>query len=159
AQASAMQRGDEAGFLAAVDPLAPDTVATYKRIFTNLRAMHVSQFGQGSRDAGTVVDLPDHHPVDVSFCLGDIARCSPRTVNFDVTAARRGTPALIESVDFVDGLDGPTPPLPWEVTDLTVRVEPGLLVAASPATAARLPAILPVIAEAAAVARRYAVLS
>jgi len=29
--------------------------------------MHVSQFGEGSPDSVVVVDLPDHHEVDVSF--------------------------------------------------------------------------------------------
>jgi hypothetical protein len=150
AQSGALIDGNEAGFLTAVDPTATSAVAAYKRMYANLRALHVSTFDQ-SADASFVDDRAEVD-IDVSYCL--IYLC--------------GDAELVVSVDIVDGtakIVAYTPPpvsaddvapIPWQTSALSVVTGADVIVAADAAEKAQLSRVLPMAERAAVAANKYA---
>jgi len=145
-QSDALRRGDEAGFLAVAEPaLHPDL----KRRFATLRALGVVGW--------TAVALADPSPVGdgrwrvdvrIGFCLV-VEGCPPPATT--VPTVWTGSLRLAEL-----GTATEFGPRPWEVAQLVTAIGARVVVAAPPALARRLPAVLAAAERAAALSDRYA---
>jgi hypothetical protein len=153
AQAAALLRGDEQGFVAPVDPSVPPLVDDLRRRFTALRAMDVTGWTETLAADPTPIDGGWRATVKIGYCFG-VPGCQPVTI--PVATRWAETAAQPTLVEF--GTSQPTDfgPRPWEVTELRIAIGARTIVAAPPRYAGRVPALLEAAEEAAAVTDRYA---
>ncbi len=166
-QAAALIRGDEAGWLAPIDPAEKDTVAYFRKRFTALRALHVSQFSyaRGTAPRAAAGDGPFSDTIYAGFCFSlpacpdimpqdGIALGAPRikeTFSFRPVDGRY----LITSV-FGDAAEKSREPMPWQTGDLVFAQGKRVTVAAAPAVGKRAKQALALAEKAAVVADRFA---
>jgi hypothetical protein len=176
AQSAALLSGDEATYLADIDPTRPDTVARYRELFTNLQALDVTGWEQtvSGVDGEAALTVPaDPVEVTVGYCLG-IPDCPPtlfgaagnarvtQRVSFAVVADRvvitdllpPGRPATgrVEPIASDRGVSA----LPWQLSALVVERGARTVVATTPDLRDRLPAVLAAAESAAEVANQFA---
>jgi hypothetical protein len=153
AQAAALLRGDQAAFLAAVDPSASSLVDDLTRRFTALRAMNVTGWTEALADDPTAIEDGWRATVKIGYCFG-VVGCTPAVIPVPTKWVETASQPML--VEF--GVSGATDsgPRPWEVTELRVAVGARTVVAAPPRYANRVPALLAAAEEAAAVTDRYA---
>ncbi|GIE64230.1 hypothetical protein Apa02nite_003380 [Actinoplanes palleronii] len=166
-QAAALIRGDEAGWMAPVDPAQVDTVAYFRKRFRVLRALHVSHFSysRGNTPAVEDGDQGFRDTIYSGFCfsltscpaimpVGGVELGAPRireTFAFTRAAGRY----LIGSV-VADPPESSREPMPWQTGDLVFAEGKRVTVAAAPAVAGRVTEALAVAEKAAVVADRFA---
>ncbi|BCJ40957.1 hypothetical protein GCM10010168_47440 [Actinoplanes ianthinogenes] len=166
-QAAALLRGDEAGWLAPVDPAAADTVAYFRKRFRMLRGLHVSQFSyaRGSKPYVRDGDPEFTDTIYSGFCFSmpncpelmpadGIPLGAPR-IREKFVFKRTGDRYLIGSV-VADPDDRSREPMPWQSGDLVLAEGKRVTVAAAPAVAKRAKEALAVADKAASVADRFA---
>jgi len=156
AQEAALLRGDERGWLAPVDPKAPAAIAEAKRIFHNMRAMHVTAWDQSSIGGfNPVTATKQTYEIDVSYCLA-VPSCNNTQATLVATVQLHGGKVLIESLTAPKANTHTNDPLPWEVATLSAVVGPRVIVAASSAESSRLKSALSAAEGAAANADKFA---
>ncbi|WP_436529059.1 hypothetical protein [Actinoplanes sp. HUAS TT8] len=167
-QAAALIRGDEAGWMAPVDPAETDTVAYFRKRFQVLRALHVSQFAYARGTAPVAVGAGDTAFSDVIYAGVCFSRPScPDIMPED--GIELGAPRIKETFSFrrADGRylitsvfasppENSREPMPWQSGDLVVADGKRVTVAAAPAVAGRAKEALEVAEKAAVVADRFA---
>jgi hypothetical protein len=166
-QAAALVRGDEAGWLAAVDPAERDTVDYFRKRFRNLRALHISQFSyaRGSKPYVKYGDPEFTDTIYSGFCFS-MPSC-PAIVASD--GIDLGAPRIREkfvfkqaggryviSTVFADKPEHSREPMPWQAGDLVFGEGKRVTVAAAPAGAGRVKEAVAVADRAALVADRFA---
>ncbi len=160
AQAAALLRGDEPGFLAVADAGEPALTSQLRRRFAVLRALRVAGWRETLAGAPEPVAAPAADParqwrigVELRYCFV-VPGCAPVAVQVETRWADRDGQLRLVALGGspASGLG----PRPWEVSDLRVAVGPRVIVAATPRYAARLAAALASAERAAAVADRYA---
>jgi len=164
-QAAALLRGDEKGWLAAVDPLQPKLLAEYRRTFANLRQLGVTGFAYNVRFPAVLQPGSPElttYPV-VAFCLQqavcpafDLGRmpASQPVSSFQekLSMTRRGGRYVITAAAILPG--EPVVP-PW-LGELRFAQGRRVTVAAAPSQAKRLRAVVAAADKAAVTADRYA---
>jgi hypothetical protein len=149
AQSGALMDGDESGFLAAISPAATSAITAYKRMYANLRAMHVTTFDQ-SVDPGPI-DGPEDVDIYVRYCLVYLCGETDLTVSIDAVG---GNPEIVAYSPAVSADDAE--PIPWQESALSVATGTDVIVAADAAEKSQLAQALPVAERAAATANKYA---
>ncbi|MGC9670157.1 hypothetical protein ACNTMW_26890 [Planosporangium sp. 12N6] len=153
AQAAALLRGDEAGFLAPVDAGATALVDELRRRFGVLRALRVAGWTETLGGEPEPVDGGWRVVVRIGYCFV-VVGCEPVTVPVVTRwTDRAGSPSLVE---FGTSAGADLGPRPWEVSDLRVAVGRRVLIAAPPRYADRLGTLLEAAEAAASIADRYA---
>jgi hypothetical protein len=138
AQGQALLRGDEQGWLAAVDQTRPESVTRFRSLFRLLQQLRVSSWGTRVSNWRAV----DEVTVDVDYCFG--ARPCPKStlliplrtrMGFDVKFVYRD--GRIGLTDFQPSRyrEGDERPTPWEDLSLTVAEGKRVVVAAAPGAA------------------------
>ena len=154
-QGTALLSGDEAGWLAAVDPGQPALRNRYRTMFATLRALDVTQFAYAPQLLSSPADPVMKIESRVAYCFsrgvcskyGGDGTDTPevrltmtvKTVGGRLAITGLGTPKRVSRLE----------PTPWENTPLTVRQGARVTVAATAGEAAHLDAVL-AIAEASA---------
>ena len=154
-QSTALIAGNEAGWMAGVDPTAAKAVAEYQRIFHNMRAMKAASWTQMSAGGDSPRDGLQPYVIDISYCLIQ-APCSPMKVTLDVTAKLQNGHTLLESLSVPTLNQETSQPLPWLVANLSAAVGPRVVVAGSSAEQGRLASALRGAEQAAAAADKFA---
>ncbi len=154
-QDDALLAGDQAAWLAAVDPSATKTVAEYQRIFHNLSAMKVASWHQESYTGFVSHEDLEEYSIRVDYCLV-AAPCNGLHETLAVTAKPLGGRMVIETITLPAPDRSHEQPLPWLVSDLSVAVGSRVIVAATTDEQGKLPSALRKAEQAAAVADRYA---
>jgi hypothetical protein len=164
AHAAALVRGDEAGWLAGVDPQQPGLRGYYQRLYATLRGLGVTAWSYHvTVPPPTAYGRSELNPnVTVAYCLQTPA-CPPYALgSHDVpqlsqrlTMARRDGVYVITARQTSDSR-GPQQPTPFEETVLTIRQGQRVTVAAAPGQQDRLPDVVAAADRAAAVVDRYA---
>jgi hypothetical protein len=155
-QAAALVRGDEAGWLAAVDPAKHAAVTQYKRIYHNMRAMHVALWSQSSTTGYNTMSAKDEdYDIDVSYCLV-VKTCADTEETLHVSARMVKQKILIDSIDLPKADRYAEEPFPWEVATLSAVTGKRVIVAASSAWSSSLKRVLPIAERAAVAADKYA---
>lgn len=159
AQAAAMARGDEAGWLAAVDPGRPKLRARYRTMFRTLQGLGLSDFRY---EPG--VDVPDRHGVatldtGVRFCFS-LPACPDDTAPM---IRQQLTLAPVQGRYVITALSTPSnstelQPTPWESGDLVLAQGKRVVVAAAPSEARYVKQIVALGDRSAAVTDRFAAL-
>jgi hypothetical protein len=155
AQSAALLRGDQAGFLAQVDPAVPAAVTAYTRLYHNLRQLHVEVWKASS---ASVVDLSSGKTtftMSVQYCF-DATTCDGVRASLHVTAEKSAGRVLFSGLAAPKASGLSNQPLPWEVSTITAVVGNRVVLAASSAWASRLSHVLPIAEAAAAAADKYA---
>ena len=165
AQAAALLRGDERGWLAAVDPGKPKLRARYSRMFTSLRGLGVSQFVYHSYapvvpKAGTITVR-----TYVAYCF------SRKTCPGYADVQWKGPPRIVQALTFkkVGGRyvitalgkaaePNSMQPTPWENGKLFFARGERVTVAATGSQRKNLKRVLDLAEKAAVVTDRYAAL-
>ncbi|HEY9481403.1 MAG TPA: hypothetical protein VIR00_00430, partial [Micromonosporaceae bacterium] len=150
AQSGALIDSNEAGFLAAVDPTATSTVAAYKKMYANLRALRVTTFDQ-STDA-SFVDGRTDVDIYVRYCLVYLCGDADLAVSVDLVNGKPEIVAYTPSAVSADDAE----PLPWQTSTLSVVTGPDVIVAADLAEKSQLSRVLPMAERAAVAANKYA---
>ena len=162
-QAAALLKGDEKGWLAAVDPANSKLVARYRLMFRNLRGLGVSHFDyhayQRPAGKGGVVTMG----VSAAFCLStttcpewsDASDKGPPRAEQAVTLKPRGGTYVIAALATAEEPNY-LQPMPWEAGDLVFAQGRRVTVAASRKQAKHLKRVLAVAERAATVNDRYA---
>jgi hypothetical protein len=150
AQSGALIDGNEAGFLGAVDPAATSAVAAYKRMYANLRALHVSTFDQ-TADASFVDGRADVD-IYVYYCLVYLCGDANLAVSFDIVDGKAEIVAYTTPAVSPDDVE----PIPWEASTLSVATGTDVIVAADAAEKSQLSRVLPMAERAAVAANKYA---
>jgi hypothetical protein len=156
AQSTALLKGDEAGFMAPVDPAAPSAVSAYKRLFHNMTQMHVTVWKTSS---GSLVDLsegPQTFTMDITYCLNTPDCGNDMRATMKVTAAKKGGKVRFEALAAPKANSATNSPLPWQVSTLAAVAGTRVVLAASSKWASRLTKVLPVAESAAVAANKYA---
>jgi len=165
AQAAALIRGDERGWLAAVDPDKPRLRERYSRIYTALRGLGISQFVYHGRASvaptGGTLAVRTH----VTYCF------SRRSCPAYDDVQWKGPPRIVQTLSFkkvrgryvITALGkAPTPnglqPTPWENGELFFARGNRVTVAAPGTQRKNLRRVLELAEKAAAVTDRYAAL-
>gem|GEM_PF-4871206 len=156
AQSTALIAGDEAGFLAGVDPESKIVRSAYKRMYANLRALHVATWSQSAPGGASPISGVKHFDIDVSYCLV-VTTCKDMNAQLSVTAAVKNGRVLIESYVPPVPSERFDEPIPWETSTLTAVTGRRVVVAASAAEKSELADALPVAERAAAAADKFAV--
>jgi hypothetical protein len=152
AQAVALLRGDEAGYLRRVDGAAT-AVAT--REYANLRALGLGRWEPGVFDGPTrQADGTWRATVRVDYCFG-AADCPTLPIRFVTTWADRPGGVELVGLETSPAVDGG--PRPWESDALSTEAGSRVLVAASADLRGALPSVVAEADAAAAVADRYAI--
>jgi len=155
-QSAALIAGDEAGFLAGVDPASKIVRAAYKRMYSNLRALRVVTWSQSTPGGASPISGVRHFDIDVSYCFV-VTTCKDMSAQLSVTAAVRNGRVLIESYVPPVPSERFDEPIPWETSTLTAVTGPRVVVAASSAEKSQLADALPIAERAAAAADKYAI--
>jgi hypothetical protein len=155
AQSTALIAGDENGFLAGVDPASKIVRSAYKRMYANLRALHVASWSQSAAGGGNRITGVRHFDIDVSYCLV-VTTCRDMNAQLSVTAAVKGGHVVIESYVPPATSERFDEPIPWETATLTAVTGPRVVVAAASAEKSELADALPVAERAAAAADKFA---
>jgi len=164
AQAAALVKGDENGWLAAVDPKLK---GRYRSLFRNLRGLGVVSLryapgpGQPVKGDSTAVAIR----VSLVYCF-TVAMCPDSAyeraqapgIAQKLTLKPAGGAYVITAVGAAPNPDFPQP-TPWESGDLTFAQGKRVVVAAGAGEQKYLRTVLPVAKRAAAVADHYAVLN
>lgn len=173
AHAAALLRGDERGWLAAVDPQLHDH---YRRLFTTLRALGVTAWSYHVRTPPPTAwgrsDL--RTDVTVAYCL-HVPACPAFDIHHvpgasETHSPNDSVPLLRQKVSMAHSADGayvitalepvaeqvPQQPKPWETTRLTFAQGERVTVAAAPGQQHRLRQAVVAADRAAAVTDRYA---
>ncbi len=150
AQSGALIAGDEAGFLAAVDPAATSAVGAYKRMYANLRALHVTTFDQLTETS--VVDGRTDVDIDASYCLAYQCGDAFLTASFDIVDGKPKIVAYTPPAVSADDVE----PIPWQASTLSVATGTDVIVAADAAEKSQLSRVLPMAERAAAAANSFA---
>jgi hypothetical protein len=164
-QSAALLRGDEGGWLAAVDPAKAGLRDRYRLMFRSLRGLGVSRFeyqpGAGQKVSGDAAGVSFR--VDVAYCFGaEMCPGGPVTdwekppqisqkLTFRLAAGRYVISSLGVSAEPDD-----RQPTPWENGQLVFAQGRRVVLAADPAQRKDLARVLPVAEAAAAVDDRYA---
>jgi hypothetical protein len=168
AQSAALLRGDETGWLSAVDPSSATLRTRYRSIFRNLRGLGVTRF---EYDPGVAQPVKGDAAavavrVDVDYCFS-AAMCPEHPGNDwekPPHVSQKLTLRPAKDGRFVISVLGASPdpdfhqPTPWESGELVFAQGRRVTVAAAPGQAKFLKAVLPVAEKAAAVNDRYAAL-
>ena len=141
---------DEAGFLAVIDPTATSAVAAYRRMYANLRALHVTTFDQ-SPDASFVDGRADVD-IDVSYCLVYLCGDAYLNVSFDIVDGKAEIVAYTPPAVSADDVE----PIPWQASALSVATGTDVIVAADAAEKSQLSRVVPMAERAAVAANKYA---
>ncbi|WP_203836731.1 hypothetical protein [Winogradskya humida] len=164
AQSTALVAGDEAGWMAAVDPSQPALRGYYQRLYATMRALGVTGWSYFSdydplENFGTSEIQAN---VTVSYCLGvlDCPRTSPAddTLHLELATVtqklmldkRDGAYKIVESQQT-----GKTQP-PWQNTELTFATGDRVVVAAPASERGRLPEVVAAADKAATEADKFA---
>jgi hypothetical protein len=164
AQATALVKGDENGWLAAVDPKLQ---GRYRSLFRNLRGLGVVSLryapgpGQPVKGDRTAVAIP----VSLVYCF-TVAMCPDSAYGREqapgiaqkLTLKPAGGAYVITAVAAAPNPDYPQP-TPWESGDLTFAQGKRVVVAAGAGEQKYLNTVLPVAERAATVADHYATLN
>ena len=165
AQAAALARRDEQGWLAAVDPAAPQTRELFQKRFATLVGLDVSQFsyqhnlppvltiGATRFDANIYSTYCFSLDACPAFSLGT-GTGAPK-IKEKVTFRQVGDRWLITAAVMADTPDS-LQPTPWEGGQLTVARGSRVAVAATASLAGRLPGVVAAADRAATVADRFA---
>ncbi len=168
AQSAALLRGDEGGWLAAVDSSRSSLRTRYRSMFRSLRALGVSSFeyqpglGQPVPGDATAVSFR----VDAAYCFGpEMCPADPATawqkpphITQKLTLRPDATDAyVITEVGAAPEKDA-RQPVPWETGDLVFAQGARVTVAAAPEQAKNLRRVLAAADAAAAVDDHYATL-
>ena len=154
-QSQALLRGDEKAFLAPIDSSAKTAIASYKRIYHNMRAMHVAAWSQTSDTGDYVTNITTPYEVDVEYCLV-VTTCTDTSAEWHVSAVLKNGKAVIESYTGPTASEYTSEPFPWEVATLTAMVGTRVVVAASSSWSGTLKKALPIAERAAQAADKYA---
>lgn len=164
AQSAALLRGDERGFLAAVDS---GLRTRYRDMFRSLRALGVTRFDYLAGDASPVPGDPAgvSFRVDLRYCFGAHmcpeqsadAWAEPPHIAQTLTFRRAAGRYVIGKVATGPSPD-PRQPTPWESGRLVVAEGRRVTLLAAPGQAGYLARVLPAAEAAAGVADRFAAL-
>ncbi|BEL10402.1 hypothetical protein Q0Z83_085930 [Actinoplanes sichuanensis] len=159
AQAQALVKGDEAGWLAPVDPKLQ---GRYRTIFQNLRALEVTAadltIDGEPKMAGTTMKVR----VDLNYCFSgvdcpahrsDPGAGAPAMINTLTWTPRNGSYTITAMAGA--GVQNYLQPAPWENAALTVAQGRRVIVAGPKSQAENVRRTLPLAEKAAAVADRY----
>jgi hypothetical protein len=158
-QAAALLAGDEAGWLAPVDPaLQP----RYKTMYASLRGLDISQFSYNPHLVSDPSDPVMRIDPDVSYCFS-MGLCPPYGTGGNEAPRLRQT-ITVKSVGGNYLITGVAPPQqknrlnppPWDNTALTLRQGARVTVAAVPGQAAHVAEVLAIAQRAATVEDRFA---
>lgn len=154
AQSAALLKGDENGYLAAVDPTNKALMAEHRKRFRILHALGLGKWTE-KIDTSPVEDgyRAWRVTITVGYCVGN-ASC--RSVPLHMAARwayKGGTLRLVKLSESTVSDQGPRP---WEVDDLKVKSGTRVVVAATSANASRLDATVRAADKAAAVADQFA---
>jgi hypothetical protein len=128
-QAVALLAGDQAGYLAAVDPGEGDLRSDLQRRFEVLRQMGVGQWSQAVRGRPLVTgELSWRADISVTYCFGE-PNCRPNAVVFGSDWRLAGDRIVMTDVDYSG--EEQVGPRPWETTDLAVATGSRTVVATS----------------------------
>ena len=153
AQADALVKGQEDGFVAPADPARKDLVTELTRRYKVLRAMGIGSYQQ------RVSGAPDDAGVrawkmetELSYCFG--SGCTVTDLPVETQWTYRGGKLLMTALETsTDDWNGPRP---WEVSDLSVKVGSRAVVASTKANAWRLDEAVQAADRAAKVADQFA---
>jgi hypothetical protein len=154
-QSAALVAGNQAAFMAAVDPGSKTVVAAYRRLYANLRALHVASWNQSAPGGNDRISAITEYDVDVSYCLV-VTTCKGMTAELTITAAVKGGRILIESYRPPAASQRLDEPIPWQTEMLTAVTGPQVVVAAAASEKSKLAEALPIAVRAAAAAGAYA---
>ena len=163
-QAAALLRGDQPGWLAAVDPKKPALRKRYADLYRSLRALHVTQFEYHLSPGGSANGLVVAS-AEIAYCLSaTAATCPPYT-----TSVNQGPPRFTQKVSLrpapagylIVGLaDGPATndlqPAPWQAGDLVFAQGKRVTVGAPRALRGRLAEVVRIADQAAVTTDRIA---
>jgi hypothetical protein len=155
AQSAALVAGNESGFLAGVNPSAKIVRAAYKRMYANLRALHVVTWSQSTTGGDEPISGVAHFDVDVSYCLV-VTTCDGMNAQLSITADIHHGRVMIESYLPPVPSQRLDEPIPWETATLTAVTGPRVVVASSAAEKSKLADVLPIAERAAVAADKYA---
>jgi hypothetical protein len=165
AQAGALLRGDQRGWLAAVDPDQPKLQARYRRMYRSLRALRVSHFTYNTyvRTSAKKAEGTVTVGADIAYCFSRNT-CPPLTGD-DYDGPPRLSQALTLTaaggryvITRVAAAAQPShlQPAPWENDDLVFAQGRRVTVAATRGEAEHLASVVALADRAAAVADRFA---
>ncbi|MGX6602745.1 hypothetical protein ACWKSP_11485 [Micromonosporaceae bacterium Da 78-11] len=163
-QATALLRGDQKGWLAAVDPKQVRLRKHYADLYRSLRALHVTQFDYHLAPDGTKNGLLVAN-AEISYCLSaTTATCPPYASGvsegpprFTQRLTLRPAAAGYLIVGLTDGVPGTDlQPTPWQAGDLVFAQGKRVTVAAPRALRGRLAEIVRIADRAAVVTDRIA---
>ena len=137
AQASALLSGDEAGFLAVVDPNNAKLLAEHKRRFKVLRAMGPGVWTEKVSGAPSSIGSGRSWRVDlqISYCFGP-SPCA--SVVLEVESKWSLVDNRLVMADLESSDDDWIGPRPWETDDLTIATGTRTIVGATKSNAWRL---------------------
>jgi hypothetical protein len=149
-QAQALTGGDQAGYLAAIDPVDQRLHDSLLHRFQELRQMGIGQWHQEIRGNPQVTgELAWHADVRVTYCFGD-ANCRPNTVVIGTDWRLRNDQLLL--TDEANTSANQFGPRPWETGDLAIATGKRTVVAVSARLSSRLQETAAAAEQAAAVA-------
>jgi hypothetical protein len=149
-EAKALATGDEAAYLAAVDPDDAQLGTDLQRRFEVLRKMGVGQWTQTVKGNPKVTgEMAWHADINVTYCFGD-PTCRPNALLIGTDWRLAKDHIVLTSVEQ-SGKDQ-VGPRPWEAADLTVATGARTIVATSSRLDRRLSDTLAAAEKAAAVA-------
>jgi hypothetical protein len=155
-QSAALLSGNEKGWLALVDANDTSAVAAYRRIYLNMRAMHVRAWTQSAPGgAVSLSGVSTPFDIDVSYCL-ITTDCVDTQATLHVSARAVGGKVRIDHYVPPTANPNTNEPFPWEISTLTAVVGPRVVVAASDAWSWDLKTVLPIAEKAALNADKYA---
>ncbi|MFD1370922.1 hypothetical protein [Actinoplanes sichuanensis] len=158
-QVDALLSGDEAGWLAPVDPAARKR---YRAIYRNLRNLEISRAEYGVEILGGSTTSAVDARFMLSYCLSDAA-CpawddsvgrGPPKVLYELTLTRRDGGYVVTGIaDIKD--ENPLQPTPWENTELRFARGERVIVAGPPGQAKNLQRVLTAAEKAAKIVDRF----
>jgi hypothetical protein len=156
AKSSALLRGDEAGFLAVVDPTNTKLVAEHKRRFKVLRAMGPGVWTENVSGAPSSIGSGGQSwrvDLRISYCFGPPPCAS---VVLEVESKWSLVDNRLVMADLESSDDDWIGPRPWETDDLTIATGTRTIVGATKSNAWRLADAVKAADKAAVVADRFA---
>ena len=155
-ESAALLAGNEKGWLAPVASSAKSTITEYERIYHNMRAMHVTLWGQIAISSDPLTTTTAKVPLHVEYCV-NVPSCDDTLATWIIDVRLISGKATIVGYSMAKAdNDFAVTPLPWQVATLTVATGPRVVVAASGNEASHVKSTLPIVKKAAAVADRFA---